>query len=196
MTLDDSVRFNFPINITNACGSLFRTTSAPGTGIFSDFSNVQTANISGVVRSHNSTTRDANYTSPMVTQITTIRENGESHHSRFSFQAFCFIKQQNEMKSTYFLCCITRLCEKSICSMFMQCNNRRRSTQDMGTEHKTITSPFLTIRAEIIVPSKDQSSSSNNSGSSTGLGVAVGILAFACIIADAIAAIFYRRLNH
>lgn len=55
-TLDDSVtpplaRFNFPPNMTHACGSTFRTTSAAGTGIFSDFSNIQTVNISGVVRS-------------------------------------------------------------------------------------------------------------------------------------------------
>ncbi|CAF98578.1 unnamed protein product [Tetraodon nigroviridis] len=65
-TLDESVappvvRFTFPINATNACSSSFKTTSAPGTGIFADFSNIQTVNISGVVRSHDTTTGIVTY---------------------------------------------------------------------------------------------------------------------------------------
>lgn len=91
------VRFSFPINRTNACGSTFlvsrgwrwskivenpyvfskhslfflsvldlivnilQTTSAAGTGIFADFSNIQTVNISGVVRSHDPTTGVVTY---------------------------------------------------------------------------------------------------------------------------------------
>ncbi|XP_036450788.1 zona pellucida-like domain-containing protein 1 [Colossoma macropomum] len=46
------LRFSFPINVTNGCGSTLTTTSAQGTGIFSDFSNIQTVNISGVVKSY------------------------------------------------------------------------------------------------------------------------------------------------
>ncbi|KAK9521006.1 hypothetical protein VZT92_020852 [Zoarces viviparus] len=60
-TLDTSVnppvvRFSFPVREGNACGSNVLTTSAPGTGIFSDFSNIQTVNVSGVVRSFDPTT--------------------------------------------------------------------------------------------------------------------------------------------
>lgn len=39
----------------------FQTTSAPGSGIFSDFSNIQTINISGVVRSQDPTTGIVTY---------------------------------------------------------------------------------------------------------------------------------------
>ncbi|XP_041699351.1 zona pellucida-like domain-containing protein 1 [Coregonus clupeaformis] len=313
-TLDESVtppllRFEFPLNTTNSCGSLFRTTSTLGTGIFSDFSNIQTVNISGVIRSYDPTTgtvtyntelkyfyscaysleylinntqidtsassiavkdnngsfistlsmnlfSNVNFTLPLVIPeqglelrtdifaqvkatnltsqyhvlldrcyasisplpnsdntffnlfvpcntdpLTIIHENGKSQRAHFSFPAFRFMKQQNEMKSTYFLHCITRLCEKSTCSVFMQCNNRRRrgvvpATEDAVTESKTISSPPITIRAESIAALKDQQTASNNSDTSTGLGVAVCILAFACIIVIIMAAVFYRRLNH
>ncbi|XP_041700829.1 zona pellucida-like domain-containing protein 1 [Coregonus clupeaformis] len=312
-TVDSSVtppllRFELSLNTTNSCGSLFKTTSAPGTGIFSDFSNIQTVNISGVVRSYDLTTgtvtyktelkyyyscaypleylinntlidvsassiavkdnngsfistlrlelfSDVNYTTPMVIpklgielrtkvyaqvkatnlttqynvlldrcyasispiptnstffnlfvpcnkdQMTTMHENGISHSARFSFPAFRFIEQQNETVSTYFLHCITRLCEKSTCNTFMQCNKRRRrsvvpATEDGVTEYKTLTSPPITTKAESIVASKEQLMGSNNSNSTSGLGVTVGFLAFACIIAIVIAAVFYKRLNH
>lgn len=45
-------------------------------------------------------------------------ENGDSHHARFYFPAFRFVEQQNETVSTYYLHCITRLCEISTCNDF------------------------------------------------------------------------------
>lgn len=45
-------------------------------------------------------------------------ENGDSQKARFHFPAFRFIEQQNETLSTYYLHCITRLCERSTCSTF------------------------------------------------------------------------------
>ncbi|KAJ4935791.1 hypothetical protein JOQ06_017318, partial [Pogonophryne albipinna] len=57
-------------------------------------------------------------------------ENGDSQKTRFYFPAFRFIEQQNETISTYYLHCITRLCERSsTCSTFKQCNRKRRSVQ-------------------------------------------------------------------
>uniref|UniRef100_A0A8C1U7L4 Si:ch211-229d2.5 n=1 Tax=Cyprinus carpio TaxID=7962 RepID=A0A8C1U7L4_CYPCA len=227
------VRFNFPLRQLDSCGSIFRTTSAPGTGIFSDFSNIQTVNISGVVRSFDPTIgtvtynaelsyfyscaypleylinntqvdvssssiavidnngsfistlsmrlfKDINYTTPLVIpalgvelrtriyvqviaanltsqyhvlldrcyasisalptnstffnlfvpcsqdQMTTMLENGNSQKARFSFPAFRFVEQQNQTISTYYLHCITRLCETTTCAQFKQCNRRRR----------------------------------------------------------------------
>ncbi|XP_075875822.1 zona pellucida-like domain-containing protein 1 isoform X1 [Nelusetta ayraudi] len=257
-TLDESVtppvvRFSFPINKTNACGSTFVTSSAVGTGIFADFSNVQTVNISGVVHSNDPTTgvvtynaelkyyyscaypleylvnntqvdvsassiavkdnngsfistlsmdlySDADFTTPLVIpalglelrssvyvqvqaanltdqyhvlmdrcyasmspspnnstffnlfiscsqdQMTTMLENGESHNSRFSFPAFRFLEQQNETVSTYYLHCVTRLCEVSTCSTFKQCGNRRkRDVQSTGTSETTTLSSSIPI---------------------------------------------------
>lgn len=280
-TLDVSVsppvaRFSFPINMTNACGSSFVTTSTPGTGIFSDFSNIQTVNVSGVIRSVDPTTgtityntelkyyysctypleylvnntqiavsgssiavqdsngsfistlsmelfNDANYTRPLVMPqlgmelrtsvyvkvkatnltrqyyvlldrcyasisplptnssyfnllvpcskdpFTTIVENGESQCARFYFPAFRFIEQQNQTVSTYYLHCITRLCEKSTCSTFKQCSKRRkRNAEDTSTvdisKTYTLSSAKIVTKAEGKVP---------NSASSLGLSVVV-----------------------
>ncbi|KAJ0021997.1 hypothetical protein NQD34_009487 [Periophthalmus magnuspinnatus] len=218
-------KFRFPIKEGNACGSNFRTTSALGTGAFSDFSQVQTVNISGIIRSYDPTIgtitynaelkyyyscaypleylvnntrvdvsslsiavkdkngsfvstlsmglyKDLKYTTPLIIPamgvelrtdiyvqviatnltaqyfvlldrcyasvspqptnstffnlfvscstdpLTTMLENGDSQKARFSFKAFRFIEQQNETVSTYYLHCITRLCERSACSVF------------------------------------------------------------------------------
>lgn len=51
-------------------------------------------------------------------QMTIMHENGDSHHARFSFSAFRFLEQQNQKVSTYYLHCITRLCEISTCNDF------------------------------------------------------------------------------
>ncbi|XP_070694792.1 zona pellucida-like domain-containing protein 1 [Pempheris klunzingeri] len=312
-TLDESVsppvaRFNFPLNMTHSCGSVFRTTSAAGTGIFSDFSNIQTVNISGVVRSVDPTTgtitynaelkyyyscaypleylinntqidvsassiaikdnngsfistlnmelfSDANYTRPLnipplgielrtsvyvevkatnltgqynvlldrcyasisplpsnssffnlfvpcsKDQLTTMIENGDSQSARFRFPAFRFIEQQNETVSTYYLHCITRLCELSTCSTFKQCSNRRkRSTLDTSAEGITKT---YTISSSKITTSADNTESKEKplvaekeEDSAVGLGVAVGVLGFACLIALCVAAVFYKRLRN
>ncbi|TKS67723.1 Zona pellucida-like domain-containing protein 1 [Collichthys lucidus] len=312
-TLDDSVtppvaRFNIPLNMTHACGSIFRTTSAAGTGIFSDFSNIQTVNISGVVRSFDLTTgtitynaelkyyyscaypleylinntqidvsassiaikdnngsfistlnlelfSDSNFTQPMiipqlgielrtnvyvevkatnltgqyhvlldqcyasisrlpsnstnfnlfvpcsVDDFTTMIENGDSQSARFFFPAFRFIEQENETVSTYYLHCITRLCEKSTCSTFKQCSNNRRKRSAVDTSEDGITKTYTISSPEIITNSEGSKEKPHDvreeeDNSSVGLGVAVGILAFICFIALCVAAVFYKRLRN
>lgn len=283
-TLDVSVtppvaRFRFPLNMTDSCGSHFITTSAVGTGIFSDFSNIQTVNISGVIRSVDLTTgtitynaelkyyysctypleylvnntqvdvsassiaikdnngsfistlgmglfTDINYTKPLVmpplgielrTSVyvevkatnltgqynvlldrcyasisplpnnssnfnllvpcnkdpyTTIITNGDSQSARFYFPAFRFIEQKNQTVSTYYLHCITRLCEKSTCSTFKQCSKRRkRNAMDTSTLD---TSKTYTLSSLKIV-TKAQSKAQNSAGR---LSLPVGVLAF------------------
>ncbi|XP_058268556.1 zona pellucida-like domain-containing protein 1 [Hemibagrus wyckioides] len=317
-TVDNSVvppvlRFNFPIGTNNSCGSILNTTSAAGTGIFSDFSNIQSLNISGLVRSVDTSvsvvtyntdlkyfyscaypleylinnTRldvsssaiavkdrngsfistlslklfsDANYTAPLVIptqgiqlksnvfvmvqatnltsqyyvlldrcyasvsryptsstffnlfvgctkdQMTNITENGMSQTARFFFPAFRFTEQQNQTVSSYYLHCITRLCESSACVNFRTCTagRRRREVQPTAlppegiTDSTTLTSPLIITRADINTASgtKEQQVSASNTGSdsSVGLGVAVGILAFACVGTVVIGAIFYKKL--
>uniref|UniRef100_A0AAY4D5M0 ZP domain-containing protein n=1 Tax=Denticeps clupeoides TaxID=299321 RepID=A0AAY4D5M0_9TELE len=229
-TLDTSVtppvvRFTFPLNSSSACGSVFTTITSLGSGIYSDFSKVQTVNISGIVRSVDPSTsivtyntdltyyyscsyplqyllnntdvsvsassiavrdnngsfistlkiglfRDANYTNPLampsqgielktniyvqvqatnltsqyfvlldrcyastsplpsnssffnlfvscsIDKMTTVVENGQSQSAKFYFPAFRFREQQNMTLSTYYLHCITRLCEPASCSQF------------------------------------------------------------------------------
>ncbi|KAJ3592341.1 hypothetical protein NHX12_007468 [Muraenolepis orangiensis] len=305
-------RFNFPLNMTHACGSVFRTTSAPGTGIFSDFSNIQTVNISGVIRSSDPTTgtitynaelkyyyscaypleylinntqvdvsassisvkdnngsfistlsmdlfSDANYTrglvmpqlglelrstvyvqvkatnltgqynvlldrcyasiSPLPSNssffnlfvpcsrdlFTTMVINGEGQYARFHFPAFRFIEQQNETVSTYYLHCITRLCEISTCSTFMQCNTRRKrdttattaasAAANVITEEHTITSPEILTKAETVQSKEEDLAGDQGHSSDVGLAVAVGVLALACLVALCVAVVFYKKLK-
>ncbi|XP_033965487.1 zona pellucida-like domain-containing protein 1 [Pseudochaenichthys georgianus] len=315
-TLDDSVtppvaRFSFPIDMTHACGSIFKTTSAAGTGVFSDFSNIQTVNISGVVRSADPTNgmitynaelkyfyscaypleylmnetqidvsassiaikdnngsfistlsmelfSDTNFTQPLVMpelglelrtsvfvevkatnltgqyhvlldqcyasisrlpsnsgllfnlfvpcskdKFTTMMENGESQSSRFRFPAFRFIEQQNETVSTYYLHCIIRLCEKSACSSFLQCNHRRKRNA-LDTAEPGMTKSYTISSSEIITKgdsneSKDKpliAKEEKDESANLGLGVAVGVLAFACLVSLSVAAVFYKRLKN
>ncbi|KAM9385729.1 LOW QUALITY PROTEIN: zona pellucida-like domain-containing protein 1 [Pholidichthys leucotaenia] len=298
-TLDESIttpviRFTFPLNKTSACGSTFVTTSATGTGIFADFSNIETVNISGVVRTDDITLgvitynaelkyyyscsypleylinntqvdvssnsiavttnngsfistlsiqlySDENYTTPMIipaqglqlrTDIfvqveavnltdqyhvlldrcyasisphpinstfhnlfvgcdkdleTTIIENGESHRSRFSIKAFRFLEQQADTVSTYYLHCITRLCEVSTCSNF-KCNRRRRREVDT-TELSDATT--LSSRAIVI---KNDNLSSSSSDTQMSVGMAVGVLVLADVLVAAAAIL--KRLRH
>ncbi|KAG7282303.1 hypothetical protein CRUP_002691 [Coryphaenoides rupestris] len=325
-TLDDTVdppvaRFSFALNMTNACSSLFVTTSAPGTGIFSNFSNIQTVNVSGVIRSSDPTTgtvtynaelkyyyscaypleylinntqvdvsassisvkdnngsfistltmdlfSDVNYTRPMIMpklglelrstvyvevkatnltgqynvlldrcyasisplpsnssyfnlfvscsqdQLTTMVSNGMSQYSRFHFPAFRFIEQQNETVSTYYLHCITRLCEISSCSSFMQCSNKRRrrdaryareaqdtpaastSSTTVITDVNTITSPEIITRTETVQSKEEVLVLEETSDDmAAGLAAAVGVLAFACVAALCVAVVLYNRMK-
>ncbi|XP_077473681.1 zona pellucida-like domain-containing protein 1 [Stigmatopora argus] len=306
-TLDETAsppvaRFHFPLNSTYGCGSTFLTTSATGTGDFSDFSKIQTVNVSGIVRSVDPTGgtitynaelryyyscaypleyllnntqvdvsassvaiedkngsflstltmelfRDAAYLEPLVVpelglelrtdvyvevkatnltgqyhvlldrcyasvsplpgnssvfnlfvpcsrdQLTTVVENGESQSARFHFPAFRFVEQQNQTVSTYYLHCITRLCETSTCATFKQCNNRRRKRElPEVTEPYTITSPLLVTKTELVAAASREEAPPD--GASPGLAVAVGVLAFACLLALCVAAVFYKRLGN
>ncbi|XP_042566268.1 zona pellucida-like domain-containing protein 1 [Clupea harengus] len=312
-TLDESVtppvvRFSFPLRQPDACGSNFLTTSAPGEGIFGDFSNIQSVNISGIVRSYDPTAgtvtynaelkylyscaypleylvnntqvdvssssiavkdnngsfistlsmqlfRDVNYTTPLiippmgielrtdihvqviaanltsqyyvlldrcyasisaqpvnstsfnlfvscsVDQMTTMTENGDSQKARFSFPAFRFIEQQNQSISTYYLHCITRLCEMSTCSQFKQCNSgsgrRRRSAETTPIQDGLSGSTFITS-----VPIRTRTETTSSGGrdggersASVGLGIAVGVLVLVGAIAGLLALTLYRRLR-
>uniref|UniRef100_A0A3Q0RFF1 Si:ch211-103f14.3 n=1 Tax=Amphilophus citrinellus TaxID=61819 RepID=A0A3Q0RFF1_AMPCI len=260
-TLDESVtppvaRFNFSLNMTHACGSTFRTTSAPGTGIFLMYyyscaypleyliNNTQISVPASTitVKDNNGTFistlsmglfSDANYTKPLVIpqwgielrtnvyvevkatnltmqynvlldrcyasispllsnssnfnlfvscskdQFTTMIENGASQRARFKFPAFRFIEQQKEPVSTYYLHCITRLCERSTCSTFKQCTKRRkRSTPDASdvgiTKAYTIISPKIITKADNAESKEQLLVADKEDNSVVGLGVRKG----------------------
>ncbi|TRY90421.1 hypothetical protein DNTS_018917 [Danionella cerebrum] len=286
------VRFSFPLRQLDACGSVFLTTNAPGTGIFSDFSNIQTVNISGVVRSFDPTVgtvtynaelkssssiavkdnngsfistlsmqlfKDANYTTPLVISaagielrtriyvqviaanltsqyhvlldrcyasisalpanssffnlfvpcsqdaLTSVVENGNSQKARFNFPAFRFIEQQNQTISTYFLHCITRLCETTTCAQFKQCAGRRRreiqttTIKDGISDTTLITSGPIRTRADTPTSNKEEAASSAQTGgahgASVGLGIALAVLVLVGSVAALMAVSFYRKLR-
>nr|XP_015196811.1 PREDICTED: zona pellucida-like domain-containing protein 1 [Lepisosteus oculatus] len=307
------LRFSFPINESTACGSIFKTTSAPGTGIFSDFSNIQTVNISGVVRSNDPTTgtvtynqelvylyscsypleylinntridvsgssiavkdnngsfistlslqlyQDRNFTTPLIIpsagidlrsdvfvqvkavnltskfnvlldrcyasisqfptnstffnlfvscsrdSLTTMIENGDNQYARFSFKAFRFIEQKNQTVSTYYLHCITRLCDRSSCAQFKQCSStgkKKRSVSDFTTpapdglsEPTTITSVPIITKSESVIQSKEDAVAPTIDevrSISVGLGIAVGFLALISLVMITVAFMYYRK---
>ncbi|XP_020790185.2 zona pellucida-like domain-containing protein 1 [Boleophthalmus pectinirostris] len=311
-TLDETVfppvvRFRFPINMTHACGSKFVTISGPGTGVFADFSNIETVNISGSVTSLDPTQGKVTYNaelsyfyscaypleylinntridvsassiavrdnngsfistlsielysdsqfkipltvpkeglelrtviwvmvradnltdqysvlmdrcyasiSPLPTNstffnlfvpcsqdpLTTIYLNGDGHRATFSFQAFRFLEQQNETVSTYYLHCITRLCEISTCESFKQCSSRRRRREIKSTELGDLTT--LTSKIPIVTQNNNketvpvQGPERSVGESKKGLEIAVGILAVAVAAVFVVAAVFYKRLKH
>ncbi|XP_072301685.1 zona pellucida-like domain-containing protein 1 [Eucyclogobius newberryi] len=301
------VRFKFPINMTHSCGSKFKTTSAAGTGVFSDFSNIETVNISGSVRSVDPSRGKVTYNaelsyfyscayplqylinntrinvsassiavrdnngsfistlsmelysddkftnrlvvppsglelrtvifvqvradnltdqysvlmdrcyasiSPLPTNstffnlfvpcnydsLTKIYLNGDGHKATFSFRAFRFIEQQNETVSTYYLHCITRLCEISTCQSFKQCSakkRRRRDVQSTGITDPTTLSSSIPIvtRNDNDETAEAQVQKSIEAAPQKGLEIAVGILAVAVVAVFVGAAVFYKRLR-
>ncbi|XP_062869863.1 zona pellucida-like domain-containing protein 1 [Trichomycterus rosablanca] len=139
-------------------------------------------------------------------QQTNITDNGVSQSARFVFPAFRFTEQRNMTSSRYYLHCITRLCESSACSLFRTCPARRKrdvgstsDAQDGVTETTTLTSPLIITKSENSMSSpgstKEQALPSKAaSDPSVGLGVAVGVLVFACVGMIAICAAFYKKV--
>ncbi|KAM4795919.1 zona pellucida-like domain-containing protein 1 [Rhinophrynus dorsalis] len=252
------LKFTFSVNDSSTCGSSFVIDTAKGEGVFQDFSNIQTVNISGIITSKdpnigvvsynpelkylysckypmeyliNNTKLDVNgnsvaintnngsfistlslqlfvdenYTRPLIIpstgiklkttvfvevrainltekfnvlldrcyastspyptnstyydlfigctkdQYTVIKINGDSQYARFSFSSFRFLEQYNQPMSTFYLHCITRLCEISSCSSLKPpCARKRReiradtaSTSNSVSEPTTISSPGI-----------------------------------------------------
>ncbi|XP_027900605.1 zona pellucida-like domain-containing protein 1 isoform X2 [Xiphophorus couchianus] len=79
---------------------------------------------------------------------TKVEENGVSQRAHFSFEAFRFIEHKNLTVSTFYLHCVTRLCETSTCrSLLPVCNSqkrRRRAATDVPA-NATITSQQIRV---------------------------------------------------
>ncbi|XP_014829672.1 PREDICTED: zona pellucida-like domain-containing protein 1 isoform X2 [Poecilia mexicana] len=82
---------------------------------------------------------------------TKVEENGVSQKAHFSFEAFRFIEHKNLTVSTFYLHCVTRLCEKSTCSSLLPVcsgqNRRRRAATDVPA-NATITSQQIRVGQE------------------------------------------------
>ncbi|XP_061917814.1 zona pellucida-like domain-containing protein 1 [Entelurus aequoreus] len=81
---------------------------------------------------------------------TKVELNGESQEARFSFEAFRFLEHKNLTVSTFYLHCVTRLCEVSTCSVLLpecgaQGRRRRREADDDDVANATVTSPVIVV---------------------------------------------------
>ncbi|XP_073348545.1 zona pellucida-like domain-containing protein 1 [Pagrus major] len=80
---------------------------------------------------------------------TKVEVNGESQVAHFSFEAFRFVEHKNQTVSTFYLHCITRLCEVSTCSRLLpdcsSTNGRRKREVQEVSENATISSPAINV---------------------------------------------------
>lgn len=67
--------------------------------------------------------------------------NGEKQEAHFSFEAFRFVQHKNKTVSTFFLHCVTRLCEPSACSKLFPVSRHQISFK--MTFFKDITNSYL-----------------------------------------------------
>ncbi|XP_034460125.1 zona pellucida-like domain-containing protein 1 [Hippoglossus hippoglossus] len=74
--------------------------------------------------------------------------NGVDQKAYFSFEAFRFVMHKNQTVSTFYLHCVTRLCEVSSCSSFLPncdgANRRKREIQDVS-DAATVSSPAILV---------------------------------------------------
>ncbi|MED6277825.1 hypothetical protein CHARACLAT_017437, partial [Characodon lateralis] len=79
---------------------------------------------------------------------TKIEANGVSQKALFNFEAFRFVEHKNMTVSTFFLHCVTRLCETATCSSLLpNCgtqSRRRRAAEDLPA-NATITSRPIVV---------------------------------------------------
>ncbi|XP_063348620.1 zona pellucida-like domain-containing protein 1 [Pelmatolapia mariae] len=105
---------------------------------------------------------------------TVVEQNGVSHTANFNFEAFRFVEHKNRTVSTFYLHCVTRLCEASTCSSLMpNCGTpqkRRKREVETVSSNATITSPIIVVG--------NQKTGVKNGGSYSGPLVAV-IMCFA-----------------
>ncbi|KAM9442897.1 uncharacterized protein ACWYII_014648 [Salvelinus alpinus] len=112
-------------------------------------------------------------------------------------------RQQNQTVSTYYLHCITRLCDRTNCRTFKQFNRRRRRAaetligQDGISDEALFTSgPIKTMAESSSLTSKEEALSGgegNGRGASVGLEIAMAVLIVVGVAALMMAATFYCK---
>ncbi|XP_018420774.1 PREDICTED: zona pellucida-like domain-containing protein 1 [Nanorana parkeri] len=132
---------------------------------------------------------------------TFIKQNGDSQVARFYFSAFRFLEQYQQAVSTFYLHCITRLCEVSACPAFKPtCAKRKRSVRAASSSSGTPSlSDPATVTSPGIITNADNGSSKVGSqeivSTAVGLGITVGFLALLCTIMGGLAYLMHRRLQ-
>ncbi|XP_067112959.1 zona pellucida-like domain-containing protein 1 isoform X2 [Osmerus mordax] len=76
---------------------------------------------------------------------TVIGVNGQQQVARFSFEAFRFVQHQNRTLSTFYLHCIARLCETSLCSSLQQNCTTNRQRRDVSPTQGTSERDMATV---------------------------------------------------
>ncbi|KAM4627584.1 zona pellucida-like domain-containing protein 1 [Polymixia lowei] len=128
---------------------------------------------------------------------TKVEVNGVSQKAHFSFEAFRFVEHKNKTVSTFYLHCVTRLCEVSKCANLLPvCSDiparrRRREAQDVSDNSAaTVSSPPIRVTS---LNTAASSQFLGNSSALVGVSVTVGILAALFIIMATFLGLYFRR---
>ncbi|XP_039453970.1 zona pellucida-like domain-containing protein 1 isoform X2 [Oreochromis aureus] len=105
------------------------------------------------------------FTGCNIANRTTVMSNGVSKVARFNFEAFRFVQDRNQAKSSIYVHCMLRLCEPSTCQQIQNCanNRRKRSLVPFGKE----SSESTTISVGPLYTAKEDSSNAEDSNTVT-----------------------------
>ncbi|CAL8362609.1 unnamed protein product [Merluccius merluccius] len=94
---------------------------------------------------------------------TKLESNGVSQIAHFSFEAFRFVEHKNKSISTFYLHCVTRLCEVDKCLDIMPiCGRRRRRNEDESQDSRPASSDKAVISAGPIITRSDETPATNS----------------------------------
>ncbi|XP_023258049.1 zona pellucida-like domain-containing protein 1 [Seriola lalandi dorsalis] len=133
---------------------------------------------------------------------TKVELNGASQKAYFSFEAFRFVEHKNLTISTFYLHCVTRLCEVSSCSALLpNCGSqsrRKRETPPVSA-NTTVTSPVILVGKQssgdspTFLASHGLASESNYSSPVVAVIVCIVILAIILVAMAAYFALYIKR---
>ncbi|XP_056297102.1 zona pellucida-like domain-containing protein 1 [Pseudoliparis swirei] len=132
---------------------------------------------------------------------TKVELNGQSQKAHFSFEAFRFVEHKNKTVSTFFLHCVTRLCEVASCSQLLpNCESTRRKRREAPdvSANATVTSTVIVVGTKRTGEAQTLSSSSGQlegsySGPVVAVIVCIVILAILLVSMAAYFALYVKR---
>ncbi|KAM9318719.1 zona pellucida-like domain-containing protein 1 [Pholidichthys leucotaenia] len=81
---------------------------------------------------------------------TKVETNAEAQFAHFNFEAFRYTEHKNLTVSTFYVHCVTRLCEVDTCSSLYNCdnNNKRKRAAEDETPSVTVTSKAIRVATQ------------------------------------------------
>ncbi|XP_034723189.1 zona pellucida-like domain-containing protein 1 [Etheostoma cragini] len=128
--------------------------------------------------------------------------NGMSQKASFSFEAFRFVEHKNQTVSTFYLHCVTRLCEVASCRGLMPtCGAKRRRKREVADVigNGTVTSPAIVVgklsseEAQTFSASLGMPSEANYSSPVVAVIVCIVILTILLVVMGVYFVLFIKR---
>ncbi|XP_071768979.1 zona pellucida-like domain-containing protein 1 [Centroberyx gerrardi] len=107
--------------------------------------------------------------------------NGDAQNAHFSFEAFRFVEHKNQTVSTFYLHCVTRLCQVSQCNdLKPDCSSRRKRAVQSNQEEDN--NSVATVSSPAISVSSQTSAAASESRYDRTLKAVIGSLGFLTIL--------------